>query len=98
VVGRTGGVEAEMQVKQPRIAVSEVTVTVGDRPQIVLPVIRGYRQFDGLQRPIGNLPEKLFPRLEMMQHRHRIDARPGADLAHRKSGFAFARQQRECGL
>jgi hypothetical protein len=56
------------------------------------------RQLDGRKRAVGEPPQQFVPRAEMMQHRHRVDADPYAELAHGEADLAVARQHVERGV
>src|SRR4029079_13694785 len=88
--------EAEVQVKDARMTVREVPVGRRDVAQIDAPVIFWHRQLDGGERPVGDPPQQLFLRAEVMQHSHGIDADTDAELAHREAERALARQHVEC--
>ena len=88
--------EAEVQVKDARMTVGEVSVGHRDIAQIDPPVITRQRQLDCGESPVGDLPQQLFSRAEVMQHGHGIDADTDAELAHREAELALARQHVEC--
>ena len=82
-------------MEQARMPVGEIPVGGGDIAQVAAPVFAGLRQLDGGQRAVGDPPQQLVLRAEMMQHGHRVDADPHAELAHGKAGLAVARQHVE---
>src|SRR5689334_7527391 len=90
--------EAEMQMKHARMTVGEVSIGYRYIAQICAPVIARQRQLDGGERPVGDAPQQLFFRAEVMQNGHGIDADPDAELAHREADLALARQHVECGV
>ncbi len=98
MVGRPRRVEAEVQVEQARMAMGKIAIGGGDVAQIGAPVGAGQRQLDGGQRPVGDPPQQLVLRAEMVQHRHRVDADLQAEFAHGKPNLAIARQHVECGI
>ena len=87
--------EAEVKMEQARMPVGEIPVGGGDIAQVAAPVFGGLRQLDGGQRAIGDPPQQLVLRAEMMQHGHRVDADLHPKLAHGKTGLAVARQHVE---
>ena len=87
--------EAEVQVEEARVTMGKIPIGDGDIAQIGAPVGAGQRQLDGGQRPVGDPPQKLVLRAEMVQHRHRVDADLHAEFAHRETDLAVARQHVE---
>jgi hypothetical protein len=98
MIGRACRMEAEVQVKDARMTVREVPVGHRDVAQIDAPVIAWHWQLDGGERPVGNPPQELFLRAEVMQHSHGIDADTDAELAHRETNLALAREHVECSV
>jgi hypothetical protein len=90
--------EAEVQVKDARMTVGEVSVGHRDIAQIDAPVIAWHWQLDGYERPVGDPPQQLFLRAEVMQYGHGIDADTDAKLAHRETDLALAREHGESGV
>ena len=90
--------EAEVQVEEARMTMGKIAVGHGDAAQVGAPVAAGQRQLDGRQRPVGDPPQQLVLRAEMVQHRHRVDADLHAELAHGKPDLAVARQHVERGI
>ena len=90
--------EAEVQMEQAGMPVGEIPVGGGDIAQIGAPVAAGLRQLDSGQRPVGDPPQQLVLRAEMVQNRHRVDADLRAELAHRETRLAVARQHGESRL
>ena len=95
MIGGSRRVEAEVQMEQARVPVGKIAVGGGDVAQIGAPVGARQRQFDGGQRPVGDPPQQLVLRAEMMQHGHGVDADLHAELAHGKTDLAVARQHVE---
>ncbi len=95
MIGRAGRVEAEMQMEDTRVAMSEVAIGGRHMAEIGAPVRAWDRQLDTRERLVGNPPQQLFLGAEMMQHRHRVDADTDPELAHGKARLAAMRQQVE---
>ena len=87
--------EAEMQMEEARMTVGEIPVGGSDIAQVAAPVGARQRQFDRGECAVGDPPQQLVLRAEMMQHGHRVDADPQTKLAHGKIGLAAARQHVE---
>ena len=87
--------KAEVQMKHAWVPVGEIPVGSGDVAQIGAPVGARQRQLDRRQRPVGDPPQQLVLRAEMMQHGHGVDADAHAELAHRETDLAVARQHVE---
>ena len=88
-------VEAEVKMEQAWVPLGEIPVGGGDVAQVAAPVLGGLRQLDGGKRAIGDPPQQLVLRAEMMQHGHGVDADLHPKLPHGKPGLAVARQHVE---
>src|SRR6478672_12199169 len=95
MVGRSRRVEAEVQMEEARVTVGEIPVRFGDIAKIYAPVGARQRQLDGRQRPVGDPPQQLVLRTEMVQDGHGIDAYADAKLTHGKLDFTHLRQHLE---
>jgi hypothetical protein len=82
--------EAKVQVKDAGMTVGEIPVGSGDLAKIRAPVDARQRQLDCRQRPVGDPPQQLTLRTEMMQDSHGVDADAQPKLAHRKTRLAIA--------
>ena len=95
MIGGSCRVEAEVKMEQAWVPVGKIAVGSGDIAQVAAPVLGGLRQLDCGERAIGNPPQQLVLRAEMMQHGHGVDADLHPQFPHGKPGLAVARQHVE---
>ena len=95
MIGGPRRVKAKVKMEQAWMPVGEIPVGGSNIAQVAAPVLGGLRQLDSGQSAIGDPPQQLVLRAEMMQHGHRVDADPHSQFPHGKAGLAVARQHVE---